>query len=63
MAERLLRLVDTVVLSRPTGPGEPILLSRGSEMMRIRAAGPAVRNALALLQRGADEETVLCQGA
>jgi len=61
MAERLLRLVDTVVVSRPADPGEPILLTRGSEMVRIRRAGPRVRDMLALLQRGVAEDAVLCR--
>lgn len=55
MAERLLRLLDTVVVS----PGEPLLITHGAEMVRIRAAAPEVRDMLALLARGADEDTIV----
>jgi hypothetical protein len=59
MAERFLRLLDTVVVSRPGSPGEATLIVQGSRMLRIRRASAGVQEALTLLQRGIDERQLL----
>ncbi len=55
MAEPLLRLRDTVTVSRATAPDEPTLLVQGSRMLRIRSASRELDAALTLLQEGVEE--------